>query len=190
MTEPCKLLGKLGSDHANTAHALDALEDDGAHVVFLQFGFPRTYLVQGKIADVTVLVDGRNDFRVLRDFNGKRGAAVECFLGREDAGAAVVKRSQLQRILVGLGSAVDKKQLIVGVAGDAAEPFGKVALQGVDDRVGVESELFQLTADFMDVVRMGVADADDGMTAIEIEVFLPLVVPHVAALSAHNIDVE
>ena len=48
----------------------------------------------------------------------------------------------------------------------------------------------QLTADFLDVVRMGVADADDGMTAIEVEVFLSLVVPHVAVLSAHNIDVE
>ena len=82
---------------------------------------------------MAVLVDGCNDFRVLRSFNGQRGAAVECFLGREDAGATVVKRGQLQRILVGLGSAVDKKQLIVGVAGDVAEPFGQVALQGVDD---------------------------------------------------------
>ncbi len=33
-------------------------------------------------------------------------------------------------------------------------------------------------------------DADNGMTAIEVEVFLTLVVPYLAALTLYNINIE
>ena len=37
---------------------------------------------------------------------------------------------------------------------------------------------------------MAMTDADNGMTAIKIEVFLTLVVPYLAALSFYNINIE
>ena len=37
---------------------------------------------------------------------------------------------------------------------------------------------------------MAMTDADNGMTAIEVEIFLPLVVPYLAALSFYNINIE
>jgi hypothetical protein len=63
-------------------------------------------------------------------------------------------------------------------------------LQGVDDGIAVESQLVDLLGDGLDVVRMRVADADDGMSAIEIEVLLPFVVVDVAALAFNDINVE
>ena len=42
----------------------------------------------------------------------------------EDALAARMERGQFQGILVGLGSAVDEKQLIVVITADAAQSFG------------------------------------------------------------------
>ena len=33
-------------------------------------------------------------------------------------------------------------------------------------------------------------DADNGMTTIEVEIFLPLIVPYLAALSFYNINIE
>ena len=37
---------------------------------------------------------------------------------------------------------------------------------------------------------MAMTDADNGMTAIEVEVFLTLVVPYLAALTFYNINIE
>ena len=39
-------------------------------------------------------------------------------------------------------------------------------------------------------MRMGVADGDDGMAAVEVEVLGALLVPNVAALAPHDVDVE
>ena len=44
--------------------------------------------------------------------------------------------------------------------------------------------------EFLNVVRVAVANADDGMTAIKVEVRLTLIVPYVATFAAYYIDVE
>ena len=93
LAELMQALGKLGCGQLDAANALNALQDDSAHVALAQL-----------------------NLRVVRCFHGERRASVESLLTREDARATVVERSQLQGVLVGLGTAVDEKQLIVVVA--------------------------------------------------------------------------
>ena len=40
------------------------------------------------------------------------------------------------------------------------------------------------------IMRMGMTDRDDGMTAIEIKVFCTLIVPHATAAATDNVDGE
>jgi hypothetical protein len=37
---------------------------------------------------------------------------------------------------------------------------------------------------------MGMAHADDGMTAIEVQIFLTLVIPDLASLALHDVHIE
>lgn len=89
-----------------------------------------------------------------------------------------------------LGPGVDQEELVVVVAADAPKPFGQLHLQLVNNGVGVEAQLAELLGHLLHVVRMAVAYAYHGVAAIEVEVFLPLVVPHLAALPAHDVHVE
>ena len=65
VTEFAQTLHEVGRHHTDATHALNALEDAGADVALLQFTFPGREVVQRKIGDVAVGVDGRNDFGIL-----------------------------------------------------------------------------------------------------------------------------
>jgi hypothetical protein len=39
-------------------------------------------------------------------------------------------------------------------------------------------------------MRMGMADGDDGVSAIKVEILLAFIVPHVAALALDDVHVE
>ena len=115
---------------------------------------------------------------------------MECLLSREHSGASVGERSQLQRVLIGLGSAIDEEQLVVVVAADAPEPFSQFHLQFVLHGVAIEPQQVGLFRQFFDIMRVAVADRDNGVATIEVEILLPFVVPHVAALALHDVHVE
>ena len=116
LAKSLQFLQETGLHHADTAHTLYALDDDGAHVVLLYLGTPGFYLVDGQIGDMAVGIDGSNNLGIGGSLNGQRGAAMEGLLGREHTSAAVVERGQFQCVLVGLGTGVDEEQLIVLVA--------------------------------------------------------------------------
>jgi hypothetical protein len=63
-------------------------------------------------------------------------------------------------------------------------------LQGIHDRVAVEPYLLHLTADGLHVVWVAVADADDGMTAVEVEIFIAFSVEDMASAATHDVYVE
>ena len=190
LAEFLQSLCKLFSGQFDATHALNALQDDGAHIAFLQFLLPCCQVVQRQVGHVAVIVDGRDDFRVVGHLHGQTGPSVEGLLGREYAGAPVRKRGQLQRVFVGFGAAVYEKQLIVVVAADGAQPFGQFHLQPVNHRIAVESQLPQLFAHLLHIVRMRVTDADDGMPAIQVQILLSLIVPDLTALSPHDVYIE
>ena len=139
---------------------------------------------------MVVVVDGGDDFGIVAHLHGQAGAPVKSLVGREHTCVARLERCQLQGILVGFGTAVDKEQLVVLVARDAAQAFGQFTLQRIDDGVGVEAQLADLFRDGLDVVGMRMADADDCMAAVEVEVVLPFVVDDVATLTFDNVNVK
>ena len=77
---------------------------------------------------MVVGVDGGDDLGVVGGFHGKRGAAMESFLRHQDAGAARVERGEFQGVLVGLGSAVHQKQLVIVVAAYLTQTGGQLPL--------------------------------------------------------------
>ena len=109
---------------------------------------------------------------------------------RQHARPAVVEAGQLECILIGLGAAVDEEELVVVVAADLTQSLGQLLLQAVDDAVGIEAKLIELLRNALCIVGMAVADADDGVATVEVEILLPLVVPDVGTTAADNVDVE
>ena len=106
---------------------------------------------------------------------------------------AVLARSegrQLGGVLVRLGAAVVQEKGIVLIAADLADAARQLLLQGVAHAVGVEADLVQLLLQRFHIVGMGVADGNHGVAAVEVEIFLPLVVPDGAAFRLHRRDVE
>ena len=63
-------------------------------------------------------------------------------------------------------------------------------MQGVDDGVGVESDAVQLFGYLADIVWVCMSDGYDGMSSVEVEVFLSFVVPYVASFAADDVHVE
>jgi len=179
-----QLLEEVGLDQSDAAHALYAFHDAGADVAPLYLSLPGLDVAQREVGNVAVGIDGRNNLRIRRHFYGQRCAAVEGFLEREDARPAVVERREFQCVLVCLSTAVDEEKAVVLVSAGFAEALRELALQGVLHGVAVETECLQLPRHGLYVVGMAMADADDGMAAVKIEVFLSLAVPDGAALAA------
>ena len=179
-----KRLQEVGTDHADAAHALNAFEDAGTGVALLYLAFPSIYVVERQVGDVSIGIDWSDNLGVVRCLHSQRGAAVESFLKGKDAGASVIEGCQFQGILVGLSSAVDKEKAVVLVAASLAQALGELFLQRVLHGVAVEAQPCYLLTDSLHVMRMGMSHADDGVTAIEVEVFLSLAVPDAAALAS------
>ena len=187
----CQILCKLRSGHLDAAHALDAFQDDGCHTTARQFAHPWLYIVQRQEAHMVVVVQRSHNLRVVGHLDSQRRTAMERLLARQDAcGLRILERCQLQRILVGLGTAVNQEQLVVLITANLTQTLGQLLLQLVNHRVAVESYLLQLLRHLLDVVRMRVAYADHGMTAIEVQIFLSLVIPNLTALALHDVHVE
>ena len=182
-------LCKLGSEHVAAAHTLYALHDAGTHVTLLQLALPCIEVVDGEVCHMPVGIDGSDDLGVLGGLHSQRCASVERFLCRQDACSPVGERGELHGILIGFGARVDEEELVILVAACLAQPLCQLFLKAVDDRVAVEAKPGQLLLQHLHIVRVAVSDADDSMPAIQIQVFLTLVVPHLATFSLDNVDV-
>ena len=88
-------LGKFGSGKVNASHALNTFDDAGTHVTLCQFGFPCSQVVEWKIGGVLVGVDRSDNLGIVGGFHCQRRSAMESFLGRQNAGAPIMERSQL-----------------------------------------------------------------------------------------------
>jgi len=139
---------------------------------------------------MTIVIDRCDNLWIVGYLYGEGCSAVESLLQGENTGSAIVEGSQLQGILVSLGTGIDEEELIILITACLAQTLGEFYLQLVDDGVGVEAQVVELLGKHLHVVRMTVTDADNGMTAIEVEVFLAFVVPYVTALTFYYIDIE
>lgn len=115
---------------------------------------------------------------------------MESLLCRQDASTAIVKGCQLQGILIGFGTGIYEKQLVILVPGHLAKSERKGALQGILYRIAVETQAGDLRGDSLDIMGMCMAYADDSMAAIEIEIFRTLFIPDVTTLATVYGDIE
>ena len=63
-----QFLCKLRRSHLNTAHALNALQDDSTHTATRQLSNPRLYIVERQETHMVVVVDGSHNLRVVGHF--------------------------------------------------------------------------------------------------------------------------
>ena len=134
-TSVAKFLHEFGSRYFDTAHSLYSFDDNSAYVSFCQFLFHRLDIIQGKIGHMAVVIDRSNDGRIVSSLYCQRSTSVESLAEGHYFGTSVIEGSQLQRILIGFGSAVDQKQGIVFVTGDFSQSFRYLLLQLIDHRV-------------------------------------------------------
>ena len=127
-------------------------------------------VVQRHEFDVRRAVERGADRRVVRRRDGARRTAVESFAEGQDLRAPRLERGQLQGVLVGFGARVAEEKPVVVAARQPSEAVGQPLLERVLHRIGVEAQPGDLPLYGVDVVRMGVADRDHGVPAVEIEV--------------------
>ena len=151
--------------------ALDALDDDGGELTRGEFRARGSDVVQRYEFHVGRAVEGGRDRGVVRRGDGARGAAVERLGKGQHLRAAGVERSQFQGVLVRLRSRIAEEEAVIVVARCAAQFFGQGGLERVLDRVGIESQPCGLLREGPYVVGLRMADRDDGMAAVEVEVF-------------------
>ena len=66
----------------------------------------------------------------------------------------------------------------------------KLFLKRIPDTVGIESDAADLLRDSLYVIRMAVSHGNDGVSSIQVQVLLALVVPHPATLCLDRGHVE
>ena len=108
----------------------------------------------------------------------------------EHPAAPIVETGEFQCILVGLSTTVDQEKAIVLITAYFSESLSQLLLQGVDDTVGVETNLLHLVIDSLNIMRMTVTNADDSMTSIEVKILLSFIVPYAGSFAPYDIDVE
>ena len=92
VAERAQFLHELLGDATNATYTLNALNNDGAHITFLDFLLPRLNIVDRQIGHMTVIVDGGDDFGIVGHFDSQRCTSVKCFLHRQHTCPAVVER--------------------------------------------------------------------------------------------------
>ena len=185
-----QLLQELHFGYLNAAHALYALDDDGADVAGGHLLLDTSHVVEGEESHLEGVVDGGDDTGVVGHLDCGRGTAVEGVGKGDDLLLAGVERGQFQRVFVGLGPRVDEEEGIVVIPRQGAQLVGQLLLQAVDHRVGVEDEFFSLFGNSVHVVGVRMADGDDGVAAVQVEVFGPVGVVGVAPFSRYDFQIE
>ena len=93
---------------------------------------------------------------------------MEAFAESDDAVLAGVEGSQLGGVFIGFRAAVVQEKAVVLKAAGAAQTGCKLLLKWVAHAVGVETYLGELVCKDFNIVGMAVADADNGVAAIEV----------------------
>ncbi len=138
---------------------------------------------------MSVIINRGYNLRVVCSLNGERCSAVESFFERQNPCPSVGERGEFQCILVSLGTAVDEEELVVVVARCLTESFGEFHLQFVYHGVAVEAEFAELLREFLHIMLVAMAYADYGMSAVEVEIFLSVLVPYLASFTSYYINV-
>ena len=139
---------------------------------------------------MAVVVDGCHYLGIVGYFYGQRCASVKGFFGSQHALASVLEAGQLQSVLVGLCSAVDKKQLIVVITARLAQPVCQFLLLVVDDRVAIKGQKAHLPGHHLNVVWVTMPYTYHRMSAVKVEICLAFIIPHGAVFALYDVYVK
>ena len=114
------------------------------------------------------------------------GPAVEAVLHRDDFRASRNLQREPQRILVGLGAAVDEEDASQARRAERCELFRSFVADLERQCVGLEHELAARACERLAQVAVAVAERGDGMTAIQIEDAAPGRVLEIHTGAAHG----
>ena len=174
----------------HTTDTLYTFNDDGCNITLPNLGTHSINVTHGNECRVAACIYWRNNLWIVGNLNGKRCAAMESLFKSYHTLFSVLERREFERILICLGTGVYKEKTVILVTAYSAQLFSNTLLQGVDDGIGVETKRCNLTAYHVDIAGMGMTNGDDGMSAIEVEILVALVVPHLAALALDDIHIE
>lgn len=108
----------------------------------------------------------------------------------DDLASSVMERSEFKSIFVGFSTAVDEEYVVVRIATGDAKSMCELDLNGVVDRVAVEVKPSKLFGNQLDEMRMSVANGNDSVSAIKVNVFVTLVIVDVASVALDNVHVK
>ena len=94
---------------------------------------------------------------------------------------------QFEGIFIGLGPAVAEEKMIVRIAADGTQFFGQRVLQTILHGIGVKAQPGNLLRDGLHIMRVTVADADDGVSAVKVQIFLPGGIPQPGAAATDRL---
>ena len=189
VAEGAEVLEEGVGGNADARHTLDTFNDDGSVSLGLQLLLGGLQISQGNEGHLLSSVEGSTDLGVVRYADGTAGASMESSAKGEDLGSARMEGSQFEGVLVGFGPAVAEEKMILGIAADLSQFLGQGVLEAILDRVGIEAQLGNLLGDGLYIMRMAVANTDDGVSAIKVQVLLTLSVPQFGATTAYGLNV-
>ena len=173
---------------ADARHALNAFDDHSGELARGELALDRPDVVQRHELHVGRGVEGRADRGIVGHLDGARRTAVESSAEGQHLGPPRVERRQFQSVFIGFGARVAEEKPVVVVTRQCSQPLGQRVLQRVFHRIGVESQPCGLLRDHPHVMRMRMADRNDGMAAVEVEVLRACGIVDVAAAAAHRLD--
>ena len=105
-------------------------------------------------------------------------------------GAAGLAKGEAERVLVGLGAAVDQERLVEALGREVDERFGGAGAGEVRHDVRLERHLPCLPRDRFGPARVAVAQKHDGVPAVEVEQAAPRSLDQPDSFTAHRLEVE
>jgi hypothetical protein len=108
-TEIAQLAHEVVGRELYAANTLNAFDDDARYIALLQLVLDSLRIVQRKVGDIEILIDGSDDLGIIGDSDRSGSTSVERVLESDDMFLAVVERGQLECIFIGFGSGVDQK---------------------------------------------------------------------------------
>ena len=168
------------------AHARYALDDDSCHIAIGNRSLDALDVAEFEEIDWEGGIDRCLNLWVLGHIDSSRSATMESMAKGDDLLLASVERSELERILICLGTRVDEEELEIVVSAHLAQLLCEFHLKRVLDGIAIETELGSLLLHCLQITRMTVTDRDYGMTSVEVEILLTLVVIDVCALAMVN----